>query len=127
MQSATGGAVDRFPRLLSINRLITSNPKMSRSGTWGTESGTLPVLLPNPSTLLPWGHKEAIMDPKDRPDSFRPITLWSILAEFDHDQREEQGKTVHSYLGRRCRLELLLRQVMDQLGCPPAKQLNHNL
>jgi hypothetical protein len=60
------------------------------------------------------------MQPNERPGRFRPITVWSVLAEFDHDQREELGKTVHSYLCRRCRLELLLRQVMNQLGCPPA-------
>jgi hypothetical protein len=48
-----------------------------------------------------------------------PITVWSILSEFDHDEREDSGKMVHSYLCRRCRLELLLRQVTNQLGTPP--------
>ena len=56
-----------------------------------------------------------------RPDMPRPITVWSVLDEFDHDQREEQGRVVHSYLCRRCRLALLLRQVTDQLGSPPMK------
>jgi hypothetical protein len=63
------------------------------------------------------------MQVKERPDMFRPVTVWSVLAEFDHDQREVLGKIVHSYLCRRCRLELLLRQVTDQLGSPPA---DHN-
>lgn len=59
------------------------------------------------------------MEPRERPDTFRPITVWAILSEFDHDQRGEQGKAVHNYLCRRCRLELLLRQVTGQLGSPP--------
>ena len=67
------------------------------------------------------------MQPKERPDTFLPVTVWAVLAEFDHDQRDEQGKMVHSYLCRRCRLELLLRQVMDQLGSPPAKLANRGL
>jgi hypothetical protein len=60
------------------------------------------------------------MQAKERPDTFRPVTVWSVLAKFDHDQKDELGKMVHSYLCRRCRLELLLRQVTDQLGSPPA-------
>jgi hypothetical protein len=59
------------------------------------------------------------MQTKHSPAMPGPITVWSILAEFDHDQSEGSGKTVHSYLCRRCRLELLLRQVNNQLGTPP--------
>jgi hypothetical protein len=59
------------------------------------------------------------MQTKRSPGIFQPITVWSILTEFDHDQREDSGKMVHSYLCRRCRLELLLRQVNNQIGTPP--------
>ena len=61
------------------------------------------------------------MQSGERPDRFRPITVWAVLAEFEHDQPEELGKLVHNYLCRLCRLELLLRQVMAQLGSPPAE------
>jgi hypothetical protein len=49
----------------------------------------------------------------------RPNTVWSALADFDHDYLEEAGTRVHSFTCRRCRLELLLRQVTNQLGTPP--------
>ena len=49
----------------------------------------------------------------------RSNTIWSTVAELNHDYREEAGKHVHSYMCRRCRLELLLRQINSQLGTPP--------
>jgi hypothetical protein len=49
----------------------------------------------------------------------RPDTIWNAVADLDHDYRDDAGKMVHSYHCRRCRLELLLRQIMKQLGEPP--------
>jgi hypothetical protein len=49
----------------------------------------------------------------------RSETVWNAVAAFDHDYREEAGKKIHSYLCRRCRLELLLRQISNLLGAPP--------
>lgn len=54
-----------------------------------------------------------------RPDMPRPNTVWAAIGELDHDFRDEAGKRVHSCLCRRCRIELLLRQVTTQLGTPP--------
>jgi hypothetical protein len=54
-----------------------------------------------------------------RPEMPRPNTIWSAVAELDHDYREEAGKKVHSYMCRRCWLELLLRRITSQLGTPP--------
>ena len=42
-------------------------------------------------------------------------TVWTAVAAFDHDYRDDAGKKVHCYDCRRCRLELLLRQVTNQL------------
>lgn len=49
-------------------------------------------------------------------------TVWNAVATFEHDYREEIGMKdkVHTYHCRRCRLELVLRQIMKQLGDPPA-------
>lgn len=46
-------------------------------------------------------------------------TVWNAVAAFDHDYREEAETKVHNYDCRRCRLELLLRQVTKSLGAPP--------
>lgn len=54
-----------------------------------------------------------------RSETPRPNTVWSALADFDHDYLEETGTKVHSYACWRCRLELLLRQATNQLGTPP--------
>jgi hypothetical protein len=49
----------------------------------------------------------------------RPETIWNAVAAFEHDYREEAGKKIHSYLCRRCRLELLLHHAAGILGSPP--------
>jgi len=49
----------------------------------------------------------------------RPDTIWNAVAAYEHDYRDELGKKIHSYLCRRCRLELLLRQITHLLGTPP--------
>jgi hypothetical protein len=49
----------------------------------------------------------------------QPNTVWNAVAAFEHDYHDEAGKGVHSYLCRRCRLELLLRQISNLLGAPP--------
>jgi hypothetical protein len=49
----------------------------------------------------------------------RPNTIWSAVADLDHDYREEASKKVRTYACHRCRLELLLRQITSQLGTPP--------
>ena len=49
----------------------------------------------------------------------QPNTIWNVVAAFDHDYRDDAGKKVHCYDCRRCRLELFLRQVTNQLGTPP--------
>lgn len=59
------------------------------------------------------------MQSRPQPGTCHPNTVWSALADFDHDYREGGGKKVHSYDCRRCRLELLLRQVTKDLGTPP--------
>lgn len=54
-----------------------------------------------------------------RPEIPAPNTVWSALADFDHDYLDEAGARVQAFTCRRCRLELLLRQVTNQLGTPP--------
>jgi hypothetical protein len=49
----------------------------------------------------------------------RPDTIWNAVADLDHDYRDEAGKQVHSYHCRRCRLQLLLRELTRLLGAPP--------
>jgi hypothetical protein len=49
----------------------------------------------------------------------RPNTIWNAVTAFEHDYRDEEGKRVHSYFCRRCRLELLLRQITKLIGTPP--------
>jgi hypothetical protein len=75
--------------------------------------------LPNRSTLLPWGCRYHVMQIKTPPGMPQPNTVWNAVAAFEHDYRDEAGKKIHSYLCRRCRLELLLRQVTGLLGTSP--------
>jgi hypothetical protein len=59
------------------------------------------------------------MQSRPSPGMPQPNTVWNAVAAFEHDYREEAGKKIHSYLCRRCRLELLLRQVTGLLEAPP--------
>jgi hypothetical protein len=59
-----------------------------------------------------------------RAEVARPDTVWEVVADLDHNYREEIGRdgksySVHSYQCRRCRLELLPRQATNYLGTPP--------
>jgi hypothetical protein len=80
---------------------------------------TLAVPLPNLRLLLPVGAKGLSMANNEAEKS-RPNIVWNAVRELDHDYRDEVGKKekVHSYMCRRCRIELLLRQVTNQLGTP---------
>jgi hypothetical protein len=78
------------------------------------------ILLASPKSLDPppvgpQGVNMQMSGPWEIP---RPDTIWNAVAAFEHDYREEAGKKIHSYLCRRCRLELLLRQVTGLLGTP---------
>jgi len=52
--------------------------------------------------------------------------IWRLLAQYDHDQREDKisGKQVHDYKCRRCAIELLLREANRLFGEPAQSNLN---
>jgi hypothetical protein len=63
----------------------------------------------------------------DRPTGFLKNSIFDILALYEHDYREADGKRVHDYRCRRCALtvrlnglrnqfEVLLREVNDTIG-----------
>jgi hypothetical protein len=53
------------------------------------------------------------------------LTSWRLAQAFIEEKRirgevtPKAGKQVHSYFCRRCRLELLLREITKLLGTPP--------
>jgi hypothetical protein len=59
------------------------------------------------------------MQSRPSPGMPQPNTIWNAVAAFEHDYREEAGKKIHSYHCRRCRLELLFREITKLLGTPP--------
>jgi hypothetical protein len=58
------------------------------------------------------------MQLRPSPGMPQPNIVRNAVAAFEHDYREEAGKKIHSYICRRCRLELLLRQATGLLGSP---------
>jgi hypothetical protein len=56
----------------------------------------------------------------------KPQNIWRLLAQYDHDQREDKvsGKQVHDYKCRRCAIELLLREANRLFDEPTQPNLN---
>jgi hypothetical protein len=58
---------------------------------------------------------EEVTKLNDRPTGFLRNSIFDILAHYEHDYREVDGKRIHDYLCRRCALTVRLNGLRNQV------------